>query len=363
MTNILLFTLGLFFVYTTVASVIKSFVLPRATTDFLRRAMFGTLRVIFIFITKFTRSYYKKDKILALFAPVGLLSLPPLWLTIIAFGYSLMFYATGINDFQEAFTISSSSILTLGFAKGTTLTHYILSFTAATIGLGLVALLIAYLPTLYTEFSSREVSVNQLSVRAGEPPSPVEMLKRFHRLERLSTLTPLWERWETWFVRLEESHTSFSVLVFFRSPLPDHSWVNAAGTILDAAALRLSILELPDEISASPLPDGRIVPGDPGAAIMLRAGFLALRRIADVFNISHPSNPQYPQEPISISREEFNFACRLFEEQGMTIKNDRDQAWKDFSGWRVNYDSVLTSLQKLTFAIPAPWIADHEVMK
>lgn len=359
MSRLIIFILGIGIVYFTITSVIRTFILPRAAREPLTTIIFLITRTLFNIFAKFSKSYYQKDKILALFAPVTLLVLPPIWLTLITIGYTLMFWATGIDDFVTAFTISGSSILTLGFEKGTTVIHTILSFTAAMIGLGLVALLIAYLPTIYSEFAKREVSVNQLTVRAGDPPSPVEMLLRFHRLERLNKLGPLWEHWETWFVEIEESHTSFSILAFFRSPLADHSWVNAAGTIMDAAALRLAVLDLPDDINTPLLPDGRIVPGDPGAAIMIRAGFLALRRIADVYGITHNSNPHFPKDQISLTEEEFYQACTLFAEQGLPIKKELDQAWIDFAGWRVNYDSVLIGLQNITYAIPAPWIREN----
>ena len=47
----------------------------------------------------------------------------------------------------------------------------------------------------------------------------------------------MWERWEEWFSDIEETHTSLTVLVHYRSQQPDHSWVNAAGAVMDAAAM------------------------------------------------------------------------------------------------------------------------------
>jgi len=38
---------------------------------------------------------------------------------------------------------------------------------------------------------------------------------------------------------------------------------------------------------------------------------------------------------------------------------DRDQAWRDFAGWRVNYDAVLVGLCDLVMAPPAPWSSDR----
>ena len=122
-------------------------------------------------------------------------------------------------------------------------------------GILLVALLIAYLPTLYSAFSRREQVVNMLEVRAGSPPSALEMLLRFHRNQGLDKLTDYWRVWEAWFADIEESHTSLAALVFFRSPQPEHSWVTAAGAVLDAASLTLSSVDIPRAPSArAPLP-------------------------------------------------------------------------------------------------------------
>ena len=39
----------------------------------------------------------------------------------------------------------------------------------------------------------------------------------------------------------------------------------------------------------------------------------------------------------------------------MPLKADLEQAWRDFAGWRVNYDRVLLALAALTMAPDAPW--------
>ena len=40
---------------------------------------------------------------------------------------------------------------------------------------------------------------------------------------------------------------------------------------------------------------------------------------------------------------------------------DRDEAWKNFAGWRVNYDRVLIGLARLTSAPFAPWSSDRSL--
>jgi hypothetical protein len=217
-------------------------------------------------------------------------------------------------------------------------------FSEAAIGLILVALLIAYLPTMYAAFSQREALVTLLEVRAGSPPSAVEMIQRYQRIHGLDRLGDLWAAWEVWFAQLEESHSSLPALAFFRSPQPDHSWVTASGAVMDAAALLTAAVD---------------VPLDPRAMLCIRAGYLALRRISDFFGIQHNPDPHYPAEPISVTREEFNAACEDLAAQGVPLKADRDQAWRDFAGWRVNYDRVLIALCSITTAPAAPWSSDR----
>jgi hypothetical protein len=211
-------------------------------------------------------------------------------------------WALDAQSWYLAFKISGSSLLTLGFALVDTFPTTVLVFSEATIGLLLIALLIACLPTIYAAFSRREAAVTMLEVRAGSPPSAVELLNRYTRLKRLGQLGELWTTWEAWFVDLEDSQ----------------------------------------------------------ADLCLRAGYLALRYIAAFFRISSHPNPS-PTDPISVSRAEFEAALDELAEAGVPLKADREQAWRDFSGWRVNYDSVLLTLAELTIAPPARWSSDRRL--
>jgi hypothetical protein len=227
----------------------------------------------------------------------------------------------------------------------TSLPESIISFSEATLGLILVTVLISYLPTMYSAFSRREAAVNLLDVRAGSPPSAVEMLARYYRIHGFSELGEVWRTWEAWFADIEETHTSLAALALFRSPQPDRSWVTAAGAVLDAASLVDSTVD---------------IPRNPQSNLCLRAGYLALRRIADSFRIRYNPNPT-ADDGISISREEYDAACERLIEQGITLRPDRDKAWRDFVGWRVNYDTVLLALAAITMAPYAPWSSDRSL--
>ncbi len=338
------FVAGVIAVILTLYSAISTFVLPRSARSPLTRLVFTTLRVIFGFLLHFAKTYRRRDAVMAYYAPVGLMMLLPTWYSLIALGYAAMYSALGFGNLVEVFQLSGSSLFTLGFATPHGFWISALVLSEAMLGLIMVALLIAYLPTMYAAFSRREQAVNMLEVRAGSPPSALEMLLRFRRIHGIDKLGEYWRVWETWFADIEESHTTLATLVFFRSPRPEISWITAAGTVLDAAALTVSAVDVPHEISAD---------------LCIRAGYLALRRIANYFGLANPQDPRFPTDPISISREEFDETLKQLEADGLPLKADREQAWKDFGGWRVNYDRALTALCDLLMAPYAPWSSDR----
>lgn len=344
MIKIAVFVSGFVVVSLTIFSALSTFVLTRAARSQLNRIVFGIMRRIFEFILKFFPDYEQRDQIMAYYSPISLIMLVPVWYALIMSGYAAMYWSLGVGDWFADFRYSGSSLLTLGFATSDVPIVTMLSFSEALIGLIMVALLMAYLPTMYSAFSRREQAVSMLEVRAGNPPSALEMLLRFNRIHGLDKLSDYWKTWEIWFADIEESHTTLPALVFFRSPRSDNSWITASGAVLDAAAITNSAVDIPADASAS---------------LSIRAGYLALRRIADYFDIPNPQNPQYPKDPISVKREEFDELLSKLEKAGVPLKADREQAWRDFAGWRVNYDRVLLVLCTLVMAPKAPWSSDR----
>jgi hypothetical protein len=342
--HVLVFIIGLVIVLATLLSAISTFVLPRSARSQLNRLVFGILRRFVEFLFRFVKSYERRDTIMAYYAPIALMSLVPTWYVLIALGYSFMYWALRAGDYFFDFRLSGSSLLTLGFTAPEGYLVTALVFSEAMLGLIMVGLLIAYLPTMYSAFSRREQAVNMLEIRAGSPPNPFDMLSRFQRIHGLDRLGDYWKSWEVWFADVEESHTTLPALVFFRSPRAENSWITSAGAIMDTAALTLSSIDIPYE---------------PSAALAIRAGFLALRNIADYFDISYPVNPTYPTTPITVTREEYDEVIHKLEEAGLPIKEDREKAWTDFAGWRVNYDRVLLVLCTLVMPPQAPWSSDR----
>ena len=109
--------------------------------------------------------------------------------------------------------------------------------------------------------------------------------------------------------------------------------MTSAGAVLDAAAFAESTL---------------LVPWSPQAGLCIRAGFLALREIAGIYRIEFDPDPA-PDAPISIAKAEFMEAYERLGGAGVPVRTDRER-WRDYVGWRVNYDGVLLELAALTTA-------------
>ncbi|HET9249768.1 MAG TPA: hypothetical protein VFP13_07515 [Actinomycetota bacterium] len=341
--RILVAWLGAVLVAGAIGSAVKTVVLPRATPSRITRSVFIALRWVFRLIARPRMDYRRRDRRLGAYAPVALIATLVTWLTLVLLGFTLIFWAIEQSGWLDALELSGSSLFTLGFSGPEHVITTVLIFVEAALGLFLLALLITYLPTLYGAFSRREVGITALEVRAGSPPSALEMIWRYWRLERLPEIHEVWAEWERWFVDVEETHTSYPALAFFRSSHPDNSWVTAAGAVLDGAALVLSSVEVRRDVKAE---------------FCIRSGYLCLRAIADFFQIPYDPDPD-PEDPISIRRDEWETLLMHLEEAGVPLKADREQAWRDFAGWRVNYDTVLIALASLTEAPPALWSSDR----
>ncbi|MEM7336647.1 MAG: hypothetical protein AAF490_31500 [Chloroflexota bacterium] len=338
--------LGVLIVLWTIISAIKAFITPRGARTNLTRTIFKTVYFLFELRVR-NANYEKRDQIMALFSPITLFLYPFVMLNLILVGYMLIYWSLGIDSIYEIFRESGSSLLTLGYASEEGFLFKAVEFSEAMLGLILVALLIAYLPTMYAAFSRRETNVLLLESRASSPPSMIDFIARTCRNGELEELASVWTSWQLWFAELEESHTSLALLPFFRSPQPNHSWVTAAGVVLDSASMILSAVDIPYNAKAP---------------FLIRTGYLSLNRIARFFQVAHTETPDLTA-PISISKAEFFNAFDALAQQDVPMVADREKAWVDFYGWRINYDRALLSLAALTMAPYAEWVSDRSIIQ
>jgi hypothetical protein len=340
----LAFVGGMAIVVGTLLSAIRSTILPRGVQSRVSRMPTRAVRGAFRLWVGRSASYERRDRIMAMLGPTALLALLATWLILIMGGYTLMYLAVTSRSFVQSVELSGSSIFTLGTTTARTLGPLLLTYTEAGLGLLLVALLITYLPTIYGAFARRENGVAQLEVRAGNPPTAATMLIRYHRIEQSRyRLTELWREWMAWFADIEETHTTFPIVALFRSSHPERSWIASAGALLDGASFWAGAVEHPK---------------DPDVQLCIRAGYLALRRIADIFKLPYDADPG-ADDPISVSREEWDEAMEEMAAAGVPLLADRNAAWEAWKGWRVTYDTVLLNLARLVEAPPTPWVSDR----
>ena len=337
--------IGILIVGSTLVAAIEAFVMPRAAHVWLMQIAFNFTGFFFGLRLKRATSYRDRDRIMALYSPLTLVFVPILMLALVLVGYMFIYWSLGEQTIHSTFQLSGSSLLTLGNAKIEGIAFEIIEFSEAMFGLILVALVIGYLPTMYSAFARRESAVAMLEVRAGTPPSPTELITRSYQQEELDQLRELWTGWQIWFAEIEESHTSLPPLIYFRSPRPELSWITAAGVVLDTASLILSAIDVPYESRAT---------------FCIRSGYLALREIATFLEIEFDPDPR-PSDPISISRYEFDAVLDQLAGAGVPLNADRDQAWEDYAGWRVNYDTVLIAIAARTLAPYAMWSSDRSL--
>ncbi|MGH9301675.1 MAG: hypothetical protein ACRD0E_07305, partial [Acidimicrobiales bacterium] len=302
--DVIAFALGATAVIGVLGSALRTVVVPRGIPARIASVVFLITRAGFRIRVGPASSYARRDRIMAGYAPFSLLALLTTWLVIVMVGFTAMFWALEGNHLRTSFYLSGSAVFTLGFERTADAPGIVLILFEAAIGLLLLALLIAYLPSIYSAFSRREVAVSGLRTLAGSPPSATGLIKRMAAIKGFTELDEVWNRWEQWFIELEETHTSFPSLVFFRSPSPNHSWVTAAGAVLDSAALVVSALQI--ESGAEP-------------QLCIRAGWLALRSVADFYGIAYDPDPN-PTDPVSITQSEFAATCDQFAAAGIPLR-------------------------------------------
>jgi hypothetical protein len=328
----------------TVSAAIRSFVLPRNESVLLNSWLFQALRLVFDWLAGWASTYARRDRVLALYAPVSLVALPIFWLSLLSVAYAGIFWGLDEGSWSRCYRISASSLLTIGAdepSRGLVASAF--SYSEAALGLLLLTLLLSYLPTIYQSFARRELVVARLELRAGSPGSVTELVIWLHRTRGLTDDYQQWQRWEEWFVEIEESHTSLPILSFFRSPQPGRSWVTAAGIILDACAVIFSLVEQPV---------------NPHTEVCFKAGCLALNRVYRFFlervhttparQFRHLHSPA-TDEP---GRAEFDSARAQLAAAGLPVRADHAAAWQQYQTLRGRYQEALLFLTQLTFAPP-----------
>ena len=229
--------------------VFETIVLPRRVTRRFRltRAFYRLIWLPWSAIARSLTKSRRRETFLSVFGPLSLLALLVLWATTLVFGFALLHWsfgshislANGHAGFFSDLYYSGTTFFTLGLGDISPLGPAPRAMTVieASLGFGLLALVIGYFPVLYQAFSRREVNISMLDARAGTPPTAAELLRRHQEGKSLESLDQFLRDWEMWAADLMESHLSYPVLCYFRSQHDNQSWLAALNTVLDTCSL------------------------------------------------------------------------------------------------------------------------------
>jgi hypothetical protein len=340
---------GILILLWTLFDVFRTLVTPRAARgrSRLSRILFQMLWRPWRWISMRRKTVLARERLLATAAPFLFFLLLVGWVSLALLGYSLILWSpafvhglgAGDASFADALYASGTALFTLGLSNGpaTGWTRAVLVIEAAT-GLGLFAVVIAYLPVLYQAFNRREVGVLLLDARAGSPPSGPELLHRMGSAGLPSSLPQLFAEWERWVADVLETHMSYPLLALFRSPHDNTSWVTALGSVLDAATLLITSVD--DE------PDER-------AKLLYGTGVHAVEDLFFYFRLT--------EREAAIQRDEFEDVLQDMKDDGFSVR-PVDEAFASFTAKRATYAPRLDAIAVLLVAPPALWIGDRSFL-
>jgi hypothetical protein len=188
------------------------------------------------------------------------------------------------------------------------------------------------------------MEVTLLIARGGVPAWGPELLARTRfglgSVDGAGELADLYRSWERWAADLAETHSTYLTLCWLRSPRPYSNWLIALLSVMDAAALHLSL-------TPSTAPTLR-------ARLALRSGISCLQQIAGAVGVPVVQDAD-PNDPITLTFDEFKAAVDMLRAVGFDTEVSAEQAWPHFRGWRVNYEQMAYALARSIDAPPAMW--------
>lgn len=384
---------GVFLLVATSLSLMRTVVVPRSLRSIISDAVATVVVSVSVGLSRLRRSYVKRDGVLAWTGPVIILAQLFTWMLLYLFAYGLLIRGVSGMGFGDAMRESGSSLFTLGFASVNTENQTIIDFMAAATGPVVIALLIGFLPNIYSNYIDREVEVTMLSATGGEPAWGPELLSRFALAGAVDGLPRVFLNWAHWATRLRLTHVTYPVLVWVRSVRATRHYVVSLIAVMDAAALRLALN------TSHPHREAFAVLLEGGQALEILYTFLYGKRRwstrlgfrgrftgesaevqADIrtlpdwsrhfMAIQVASDMDIVQgldvdavhalalgdaQPVLITRADFDAAVDLLQASGFPIDRDLDEAWEQFRLARARYEFAAYAVCRRLDATPAPW--------
>jgi hypothetical protein len=182
-----------------------------------------------------------RERLLSVFAPVMLLVLLAMWVTLQVVGFGLIWWGMGgvdgVLSLGDNIYYSGVVFFTVGF--GEVLPSGALPRAGAILeaffGVVTTALVIGYLPSLYAAYSDRERSLMTLDDGSDDRITPTALVLAWAPDADTDRLNARFSEWERWASGVLETHSTLPLLRLFRSHDSRQNWVTALGLLSDAA--------------------------------------------------------------------------------------------------------------------------------
>lgn len=343
--------LGIVILAITFFDVFQSVVLPRPSIGKLRITpwILRPLWALWRWLATREGRVERRENWLGTFGPIGLIALLGFWALSSILGYALIFDSIPDQilprptDFWASLFFSASTLLPLSY--GDILPIFpaarVVVLAESATGVGLIALVISLLFSLYGSFQRREELVVTLDALAGAPPAGLQILETVATHRMPDVLLATFDDWRQWSAAVLESHLAYPILVYFRSSHDNEAWLNSFGAVMDAATLVLSTV----------VNEGAT---EGHARLMFKVGNHLVEDLAWYFRFKNDGVPIVERAEFDDARERLiaaGFHCR-----------EGDLAWSEFASLRSMYASPLNQLAGRLSILPAKWIGDRSYL-
>jgi hypothetical protein len=341
----------------------QTIILPRRPVGKLRitRAFFVVTWLPWRWVASRFPVHKGREQMYGVYGPLALLSLFVVWAVLLSFAYGLIYFGmhapfadpshpvTALAQLRSCFYVSGTTLVTLGLGDIVPMSMgaRVLVVLEAGNGLGFVALVISYVPVIYTAFSTREITVALLDARAGSPPTAGELLLRHNFSGGHHALTLLLGDWERWAATMLETHVSYPILCYYRSQHDNQSWLSAIVAILDTCALLITTVEGPSSRQAQ------------------LTFAIARHTLVDLGHVFHQEarEKQFHDEPaVRLHDEEFGRLCESLSEAGFSLCGSGDTRARLAAIRKLYEPHACAMAEYLRLELPA-WMPVHVARK
>lgn len=237
------FVVGVFLVVSVLVDLLNTLVSTHTSNHrfwLSQRVSIGSWRVLRAIAAR-TPEGKARESVFGVYPPLLVLTLLVVWVFQQIVGYGLIWWSlggvSGVDNLSDSIYYSGVVFFTVGFGEVVP-ADFVPRFGAileAFSGVITMALVIGYLPSLYSAYSERERRLMTLDAGTEAIIDPTDLVIAWSPNASLDRLLAHFAEWENWVAGIMETHTTFPMLMLFRSHNWGQSWITALGLVSDSA--------------------------------------------------------------------------------------------------------------------------------